>query len=219
MGLNEKRKISIVGGHFEDIVLYLIRIIQNLGYKTVVCDHTCGHRIYPLIPHLQGIEPSDTVLDYRGIGYTFGNGDRQGKSAELESSDCIVRLYDISGYVSEDEPCIFITDESKRNLDLLNTLDIKGESMMIVKDYTGIGAKRTGLIAEKFNCRKVFAIPYNIKDRKNAVKTEYSDIYRFDSVSGEMEKLLHETVLFIFPETDGKALKKAYSRASKGGIV
>ena len=98
-------------------------------------------------------------------------------------------------------------------------MDIKGENMLIIKDYTGIAAKRTGLIADKFNCGKVFAVPYNIRDRRNALRTEYSDIYRFDSVSGEMEKLLCETVLFIYPETDGKALKKAYARASKGGIV
>ena len=205
MGLKSRKEISFVGGYFEDIVLYLIRIAKCLNKKTIVVDHTTAHRFYPLVPHIRGVEPVDKVMDYRGVGYTFGSCSEKEKSRDMNEADCIFRLYDISGYQGENDPCILVTDESKRNIDIMETLSLKKESMIIIREYTGAVSKRIETIADSFNCNRVFALPVNIKDRKNAVMAEHNDMYCFTSVSKEMEKLLYEIAAFIFPEEMTKA--------------
>ena len=219
MGLNDRTEVCFAGGYFEDIVLYLMSIVRNLKKKVVVIDHTCARRVYPLIPHISGIEPVDKVIDYRGVGYTFGNNCGQEKATVIKEADCIFRLYDISGYSAGKDPCIIITDESRRNIELIETLGLKNECMIVVREYTGVISKRIEMIAEQYSCNRIYALPGNIKDRKNAVLAEYNEKYGFTSVSGEMEKLLYEVIRFILPAESPKAVKKAYRTASKGVLV
>ena len=219
MGLNENITIDFAGGYFEDIVLYLMRISQNLGYKTMIVDNTINHRFYPLVSHINGIDPIDSVIDHRGVGYTYGNGLNKEKSDELGSCDCIYKLYDIRGYVPDGGKCIFITDESKRFLDILESFKNRQESMLIIRDYTGVVQNKLDMIAENGGFGSVYALPISLKDRKAAVRSEHRDICRFSSVSKEMKALLLKLQTYIFPDKTEKELKKAFRSASKGVVA
>lgn len=216
MGLNDKRMLYIAGGDFTDIVLYLVRILVCLGKKTIIFDHSFGHRLYPSIPHIEGIEPVEEIIDYRGVGYTFGTGEKKESREEIREADVIIKIFEINKFLPEDEPCLIISDESRGYLELLETMRLGERSMVIVRNYTGAIKRRLEKTAEVSCKGNVFCLPVSSDDIKNGIRAQYNDVYTFTGISERLKKLLVEITGFIFPDIDVKKIRKAYQAAEKG---
>ena len=216
MGLTEKRIISIAGGYFEDIVLYLTRVLKFMDLNTVIADYSSNHRLYTSIPKIKGIEPIGKVIDYRGVGYIFGTGGIGNGIEDVEMADVIIKLYDISGFIPDDNPCIIISDESKRNLDLIETMKLKDNSMVVIRDYTGVIKEKLENTAQVSGCKNMTAVPFNLADKRNAVLAEHNDRFKFTGISSDMKNILLGMAEFICPEKDRKRIRKAYHMAEKG---
>jgi len=217
MGLEVKKTVCIIGGPLEDIVLYLMRILQCMGLRVVLADYTMGHRMYSYIPHTIGLDPTVSAIDYRGVFYIFGQNKEWEK--ENEETDIMIKLYDINGYVPGSDDSIFVTDEHKRNMDFLETVKSVGRTLLFVRNYTGRSAYRLGDIALGLGCKETYVIPVNEKDIFVGTAAEYNDIYKFNGISGQLYGMLVKIVSFLYPESSETGLKKAYRLASKGGIL
>ena len=216
MGLTEKRTVCIVGGYFEDIVLYISRVLKLMNLKTVIADYSHNHRMYTSIPKIKGIEPLGKVIDYSGVGYIFGTGGIGNGIEDVDGADMIIRLYDISGFIPDETPCIIISDESKRNLDLIETMKLKDHSMVIIRDYTGAIKARLEKMADILGCGSLTVIPVNCEDKKCAVLAEHNDRFRFNGISSDLKNVLFGIIEFVCPEIQKKIIKKAYHMAEKG---
>lgn len=214
MGLDNSLKVKVIGGEFEDIILFITRIFQCYGLKTMIKDHTYDHRFYPVFPHTDDISPLNHTIDYRGIRYTFGESI---EDKEINDIDIYFLLYDLTDPV-DDNKTIYVINESKRFLDYLEKIKAAGSSIIIVRNYTGVEDKNISRISDLVNSEDILALPYNIKDHKYGILAWNNDNFRFTGISKEFQRVLLCIFRYIIRDTDTKHLHKAYHKASKGGM-
>ena len=109
MGLNERVSICLcfVGHGYELILLKLMRMLKNLGYKPHILDHTKEHTIYYSVTHIDGIDPERQELDVVDAFYRISVPGQEGSEENLldikdvSEKTCIIELYDYEGMPKE----------------------------------------------------------------------------------------------------------------------
>lgn len=219
------RDISIVGKNYNDTVLYLAEIIKRLEKKPVIRDMTRKHEFYSAITRIDGIDPSVSVIDYHGIGYTFG--ERNGRIHDGEEDYLqYIRLYDYDMLPPEGDNILIITNEEKCAADCLNSMFLNSRHssnttegarvLFMLKDYTGV-------IKGQFNeliavAERGYFIPYNIQNAKCAILAEYKAIFSFNRISNSYKDALRDIIACFFSDIEERKRVMAIKAAMKGGV-
>lgn len=238
--------MNFAGGGYEDIVLYLTGILKHLNCKTLILDHTLDHVFYSCIPHLEGINPAENILDFGRAYYkietlkkmsdlrtidtgTADPGTVDGKisgtgtvnditidNREEAGFELVIRLYDYSTFPEPGAMSVIVSDEHRVHAEALEKFRLEMGNVLILKNFTGVIKKQYENIAYRLGCEKVFALPFSEKDYRSFVYAGYYAKAGFSHISGELEQVLLELTGMILPEKSVKEIKKAY-RAGKGG--
>lgn len=211
-------EVNIVGRNFNDILLYLLSIIKQLDKNAIIRDMTRRHEFYSAIPRITGIDPQQEVIDYRGMGYTFGERNGRNPSIDCEYDICF-RLYDEDMLPENKGYVLVVTDESKSTADCLENLVFEGfiRSFFLIKNYTGIYKKQFEDFIKHTRFQKIYTIPININDAKMSVLAEYRDEVVFDGISGYLKEALAEIISVIFTDLSAKQIQRVLKQAMKGG--
>ena len=225
MGLNNKnttKGICFTGIGYEDILLYMISILKELGKKPLITDFTQEHVFYSCIPHIDGIDPKKELLDIVNAYYAIADTKAAAQVMLLgkDNPSFKIALQDLNTIVPESEYIIIVSDEHRIHIEALeqSVEALKGwKSCLIIRNYTGVMKKRIERIASGISCERLYVLPVSEKDYRNAVMAEYMGNCRFTHISSDMQELLRELILGIFDELAQKEYRQAYKRGSKGG--
>lgn len=216
-------EINIVGTCYNDLVLYLCRILKCLNRKLLIRDMTRRHEFFSSVPQIQGVDPRNEVLDYLGISYTFGERNGRYLLEKEEEIDTVIRLYDSDMLPDYCCSTIIVTDESKQPVDQLSQLEwerISTENCfnaLVIRNYTGAVRSQFDGLIKKAGVKKVFPIPISSSDVKCGILAEHKDVYRFTSISTVFREALTDIAASVSPKISVKELQKAYRQAEKGG--
>ena len=246
MGL-EKKVLNVTGRDYEDIVLYLCAVISAAGEKLLIEDITKDHDFYYCIPHIEGIDPAEHILDYMGVGYVMepepimnsdhttnatpgikaieetngkGKGTITGETINAESNSYTIsiRLHDPDTFTPNGYPTLYVSDEKAYNLVQLTRLKADPGSILVIKDYTGAVKKKIDSLAEQLKCDRVYTLMPNIPDKKSETLATHSDRYKFNRISPQLRTLIQDLLDSLLPDVSQKDLKHAYKTASGGHI-
>ena len=215
-------EFNFAGGGYEDILLYLISILKHLDLKILIRDHTRDNTFYSCIPHIEGIDPTEEVLDIGKAFYTitdhaendYRSCERNGGSEE--SYDIFINLYDYLNFPTLKYISIIASDEHRIHAEALEKFRLETGNVLVIKNYTGAVKRQYENIAYRLGCEKVYALPFSEKDHRSRVLAEYHDRYGFSHISKELEQVLLELTGLFVPDRSPKEIRKAYRRA-KGG--
>lgn len=213
--------VNIMGVQMNDTVLYLSRILGRLSRGSVIIrDYTRTHELYYCMPAVDGIDPSDDIVDYAGVGYTFSN-------ATSEKYDTCIRLYDVDRMPDyEDAATLIVADESRRASDILNGMDWSDfieegtDIMLLVRHYTGVIRKQYAPLIKNAAIKKVFRIGMNAHDVKCGVLAEHNEKYVFNTISTQFQEALIDITMVLRKDL-GMSLReteKLFREVSKGAF-
>lgn len=220
--------ISIVGKNYNDTVLYLAEIIKCLDIKPIIRDMTRKHELYSSIPKVEGINPAEAVIDYHGIGYTFG--ERNGRKHDGEEDYLqYIRLYDYDMRPPEDDNILIVTNEEKYAADCLNMLQYlenekekagltRGKRIFLLKDYTGVIKDQFNSMLTNLGIEHSYCIPYSLQNAKCAVLAEYKAKFKFSGISNPYKDALRDIIDSFYGNIAEKKRAEALKQAMKGGI-
>ena len=210
--------INITGREYNDTVLYISAVFMRLGKNVLIRDMTRKHELYSAVPHIGGITPNEGIIDYRGLGYTFG--ERNGRCAVYESDyNVLIRLYDADMDPENSDYTIYVSDELKSTADGINKqrCSASAGSFLIIRNYTGTVRNQFEELITKNRIKKTYALLWSTSDARNSVNSEYRDAIRFDGISLQYKECLLEIIAEIFNEIPLKEIRDAFKSAMKGG--
>lgn len=221
MGLKNRKKVCFIGTGYEDMLLFVIPVLKVLGLKQLILDLTGDHRFYSCVPHVEGIDPEESILDLSGAGYAFLKDEGRKENREEAEYDTVFLLYDLSylkkgAAFNEDTFVIISTDEQRMNIEMLEEAKLLRGDLLIVRNYTGAADKRLEGILKKISFDKVHAIPPSLLDLKTGIKAQYRIKYSFSSISGELSQSLMKIIGNIAGDFSEKEIWKAFKKAGKG---
>ena len=210
-------KVNFAGGGYEDIVLYLAGILKHLDCKPLILDRTLDHAFYTCIPHMEGIDPSEDILDFGRAYYRIGDPAKMATEEITEAGfSPVITLYDYNHFPEPGDMSVIVSDEYRIHAEALERFRLEMGNVLILKSFTGVIKKQYENIAYRLGCEKVFALPYSEKDYRSFISASYRGKAVFSHISGELEQVLLELTGMILPDKTLKEIKKAY-RAGKGG--
>ena len=195
--------IGIVGYECEDIGLYLAKILYGLGQKVALVDRTEQEMLLEMleVPKQQdGLERKTEVL---GILVTNQN-------VCLKEFDRIIYLF---GYrllhpkLYQCETLLMIADGIPAHVCLFGMIDSwNRRKFLILRNL--IPMKHTGkYLAELADCKNAYCeIPYEEKDIRMRGSLSALNYGNLKLLSGGMKHALHQTINFVFPETNEKEI-------------
>lgn len=211
--------INIIGTWMNDTVLYLARILGEAGGSVLIRDYTRDHQLSCCVPSIRGIDPSEEIIDYSGIGYTFSR-------SSSEKYDTTVRLYDFDRLPDNEEYfTLIIADESKMVSDTLNAMDWSDftergtQVVLLVKYYTGVVRKQFEMLKKNAGIKKVWEIPLDSQNMKCAMLAEHNDVFIFTGITTHYREALEDLIRLMRPDL-GLSQKEAevlVKKAAKGG--
>ena len=229
MGLG-KKCLNVTGSDYEDIILYLAAVISAAGKKLLIEDMTRKQDFYYCIPHIEGIDPADCILDYMDNGYTVRNEkhfettlgeqtENEGDPAATKGNNgyaVTIRLQDTDCFTSDECPTLYVSDEKAYNLMRLSGLKEDPGSILVIKDYTGAVKKKIEYLAEKLKCDRIYTLTPNIPDKKSETLATHNDRYKFNRISPQLRSLILDIFDILLPDIPQKESKHAFKIASGG---
>ena len=212
MGL-ETKNVFVSGRDYEDIVLYLSKVLAAEGLRPVITDYTPEHDMYYWFPHVRSVDPLKGIIDCGGVGYTYGIN----REYEKTDHDITFRIYGHEFFNPEGNQVIFVTDERAGNIGWLEKGGTYPGSILIVRDYSGAAKHRIEYIAEKLESEKVYLLPADIGDRISGVLAGHNDRFKFNGISAQLKNMLLELAASFLGDISPKEVRKAYKTAAGGG--
>lgn len=214
--------IGFVGIDNYEVILYLARILDNLGKKVLLVDYTTCGELEICIPIPEGLYSDTDIIKYYGLNYT-----RQPLDQELvKDYDDILIDFGFNYIKSALEMCteiVYAVDQQKHNINLLTCFpDDKIQAdiprRLIIKDFVG------GKIDQKYILTKihksvagdVYVFDQDSIDRKKKLLVQYNTLFDFRKISAGIKSFLRQSVKNFHPDVSEKVLKDAYSKAERG---
>lgn len=214
--------VAFIGIESFDIILYLSRILCQLGRNVLIADHTDQRALTHSIPQMQGIDPETNIITYRHVDFT---AQRINSILANQYDDILIDCgCNGIGFDPELITCIiYVTDLYGFHLVRISALD----------DYSHIGIKQKLLVREvvatkytaedivnrinkRINSNMISVLYRDDLDYQNGVLCQNNQYFSFLRISRTFRKYLLREVYSLYPQLSKKQIKSAYYKSQKG---
>lgn len=215
--------IGYRGVESAEVLLYIARILQQIGMNVLICDYTEYKSIEYSIPFSNELDTSKHCIDYMGISYTRKMLDQ----ALLRENQVVLIHFGFLDTHIDMKRCKdihYITDMNRFNvkrLIRLNTEDGVGrQSHFILRDVMYAGMKPKAVIheiKEKLGIEEHTLIKLNQRDMKIKLLSQYNAQFAFKGISNDLFHYLYSVVMKLCPNhIETRRVNKAFDLAMKG---
>lgn len=208
-------RINIIGDNNSDSILYLVRILQRLGCKSLICDLTRDKELEGFLPVIENFDMKRDIYDYSGVGYTEGLKD----SADY---DTYLYLYDIETIPIEKIKTLIIIDETKKDIDGLSNEEFISffqeirEKGVVIKNTSGAIDSLISENVKRLGIKDYYQIPVDKKNYRIGIWAAYKDKYKFEKLSVRYREALAGLIKIVFKEKSYKEIDNAIKKSGGG---
>lgn len=214
--------VGFMGIENYEIIMYVSRILNNLGKKVLMVDYSETGSLAACVPVPVGLNAKDDIIDFRRTDFTM----------KIISSDILNEYDDILinfGFnVSDDilDACnhlVFITDQQKQNIENIAALpkvEINDtRKQMVIKDSVESKINQAYILKELKNVvfdDNVYVLDQDENNTISKLLVQYDVKFGFRKVSKALKNYLKDTVKSLYTELSDKELNRAYKLAEGG---
>lgn len=219
---NSKNIVAFAGCEGFDIIIYLSRILNKIGRKVLIADHSDTIAIASATPEITGLNITEDIVTYRDLDFTAKNLDEE---MILPYDDILIncgmnRPRIIEFIVNK---VVFITDMYQFNIKRIAQLDyydgLFAENTLIIKDVVNTRLTTQSILSllnKNITQDKVNIIYWDEGDYSNSLLINHGQTIGFKGISKSLRGLLLKEVQAMKPDITDKKLKMAFKLARKG---
>lgn len=209
--------IGFLGIEAYDLILYLAKMLQYLGKKILVIDHSESGALTCCIPIPDTLDPKSEIISCLGMDFI------KNRSALNFQRDYDYILIDFGFNINQKEIenctfCCLVTDRQQHNIQRLAKLKLYQEASIIIKDT--IRDDFADYLMEKLkdkkqwlkNCYYLYA---DERDKENMIGLQYHNNIHFKKQSGQLKYVLNQFIIETLHFDRYEALR-AYKKAKRG---
>lgn len=200
-----------------DLILYLSRLLLNLGKKVLVIDNSESGALTCCIPVPDSLNPKNARISYRKLDFIK---DRSALEF-LRDYDYILIDFGFKTNHKDLENCslvYLVTDRQQHNILRLQNLKVYREAYLIVKDIIKNEFAvylLDNLKDNKIEVKKYYCLYRDETDKENMVTLQYDNDIKFRSQSGQLKYILNQLIIETL-HFDRREVSQAYKKAKRG---
>lgn len=226
----DRKVIGFVGINKAEYLLYISRVLKNLGKKVLLIDCSENGALALSVPSPKGM--TNVTIDYRGVYFADHRSSRVEQSENDKDLDfhhmgydCILVDYGfdtLSEGLKFCDKLICVTDQQIFNIDKLKDIrKVKDVSKaLVVRDIVNhkIGPDyiTEELSLHNLEASEVFSVSLDEYDVSRRLDSQYDDKFIFKKLSKPLKMLIQELSAVICPDIPAKDIEVAYRKAERG---
>lgn len=214
--------VAYVGCESFDIILYISRILQKLGHKVLVVEHSETKALMYSIPQISGVDTERSCITYRRVDFTS-------KEIDLDVAEAYDDILIDCGFscpkmdLSLLTKIVYVTDMFEYNMNHIGRLDYydgcRAVTALLIRNAANTKIT-TKYIITKIN-KNVLAGMVSVlyrddADYENSLLCHYNQVFGFAHISWTMKNYLLEEAKILCADSTDKQIKTAYLKARKG---
>jgi len=217
----ETRMIGYRGQTCSEIMLYVSRILYQMGLRVLLCDYSHDKGLRGAMPFNDALNGDAGVYDYRGVFYSDGLA-----KEDIGNYDVVLVNFGFLKLHEHMERCHclhYVTNMDKANTDRLLAFVRTGNKMShlliggVVRGGISVYAMADEIM-QVLSISTCSLIRLNKKDEKVKVLAQYNNRFKFDGISKGLQDYLYFCARhFPCGAHDDKAISKAIKSAMRGG--